>query len=251
VQSVRRALLRRLIDHAPLFPPASLPLSEALEDHRRARASAHGWMVARFVCPASRLAQLAGTAFPVSAVLDSDSRRLSRLDGAVHVEAVETQLSPNLDELAAAGREAYVELSPDGRLEARIGELAARGLRAKVRCGGRVIPTVDELARFVRACKRTGVVFKATAGLHHAVRSGDEHGLVNLLAASVFDYEEEALAEDDPGAFTVTDDRFAWRDRTAGLREVARARSHVLASIGSCSFDEPVEELVQLGVLPR
>src|SRR5215210_6672378 len=47
-----RPLLAGLIDHAPLFPPASLPLAEALEDHRRALSSPHAWLVARFVCPA-------------------------------------------------------------------------------------------------------------------------------------------------------------------------------------------------------
>ena len=33
------ALLARLIDHAPMFPPASLPLEEALAEDERARAS--------------------------------------------------------------------------------------------------------------------------------------------------------------------------------------------------------------------
>ncbi len=208
-------------------------------------------MVARFVCPASRLAELAGTAFPVSAVVDGDSSALSRLGGVGLVEAVETPDGDDVEEFARAGRETYVELPPDENLEARIRELAALGLRAKVRCGGRAAPTVEELAHFVRACKQAGVVFKATAGLHHAVRSEREHGLVNLLAAAVFDDEEEALAEDDPEAFTVTDDRFAWRAHTGRESDVVRARSRVLASVGSCSFDEPVEELVQLGVLPR
>ena len=68
--SAAHALLEGLIDHAPLFPPASLPLEEALEDHRRALASPHAWMVARFVCPASRVGELGSGFAYISEALD-------------------------------------------------------------------------------------------------------------------------------------------------------------------------------------
>jgi hypothetical protein len=94
-------------------------------------------------------------------------------------------------------------------------------------------------------------VFKATAGLHQALRRDGEHGFLNLLAAAVFPGEEEdALAERDPAAFALTRDELSWRGRVAGTAELARARSERLHSIGSCSFFEPMEELEQLGVLP-
>src|SRR5215831_17177773 len=54
-EDARVALLSRLIDHAPLFPPASLPLSEAIEEDRRARESGATYVLGRFVCPASLL----------------------------------------------------------------------------------------------------------------------------------------------------------------------------------------------------
>jgi hypothetical protein len=47
----RRALLTRLFDHAAMFPPASLPLGEALAEDDRARASEHAWLLGRFVVP--------------------------------------------------------------------------------------------------------------------------------------------------------------------------------------------------------
>ena len=50
--------LAALIDHAPLFPPASMDMPAAVAEDARARASEHAWMLARFVCPASRLADL-------------------------------------------------------------------------------------------------------------------------------------------------------------------------------------------------
>jgi hypothetical protein len=47
----RRTLLSRLFDHAAMFPPASLPLDEALAEDDRARACAHAWLLGRFVVP--------------------------------------------------------------------------------------------------------------------------------------------------------------------------------------------------------
>ena len=97
-----------------------------------------------------------------------------------------------------------------------------------------------------------GIVFKATAGLHHAVRSNGGHGFLNLLAAAVFEGEEEAaLEETDPASFALDGSAFSWRERSAGEEELARARRAVVHSIGSCSFFEPIEELESLGMLTR
>ena len=243
-KDVRRALLGRLIDHAPLFPPASLPLEEALEDHRHARSSTESWMVARFVCPASRLDEIEGEPLALSVVVDVPTESL-RLDE--RVEAVEGRGDPA--ELAGLAPEAYVELPPDERLEQRIAEVRAAGARAKVRCGPEV-PSTGALAAFVRSCRTQEVAFKATAGLHHAIRTGGQHGFVNLLAAAVFGDEERALAEDDPGAFGLGPTSFSWRGREAGPEEISQIRRTLFTTIGSCSFTEPVEELRALGFLP-
>src|SRR5579864_1677560 len=52
VVDARRALLSRLFDHAPLFPPASMALPDALEEDRRAQESDHAWLLGRFVVSA-------------------------------------------------------------------------------------------------------------------------------------------------------------------------------------------------------
>jgi len=240
----RSALLGRLIDHAPLFPPASLALEEALAEDRRARESASSFVLGRFVCPASRLGELPDVGRGVSVVLDGPLASHPR------VEAIEARAAGDLDELAAGALEVYVEVDLDDRLERRLDELVARGGRAKVRCGGARTPGVEELGGFVRACRERELVFKATAGLHHAVRTDGEHGFLNLLAAVVFGDAERALAETDPAAFSLDERAFAWRDRSAGPEELARARAGALHSIGSCSFFEPVGDLEQLGALP-
>src|SRR5579875_1636751 len=155
----RRALLERLFDHAPTFPPASLPPREALAEDRRARASEHAWLLGRLVWPASALAELPQDEERALALVEAG---VERQDDAVYLEGVPLE------------------------------EVAARGVRAKVRCGGEQVPTVEELAAFVRGCRERGIVFKATAGLHHAYpTAAGEHGFLNLLAAAVFGDEEE------------------------------------------------------------
>ncbi len=50
-----RVLLGRAIDYAGLFPPAQLPMEQALRGYAAELRSAERWLLARFVCPASRL----------------------------------------------------------------------------------------------------------------------------------------------------------------------------------------------------
>jgi hypothetical protein len=212
----RRTLLTRFFDHAPMFPPASLPPAEALTEDRRARESEHAWLLGRLVWPAAQLSMLPQDEDRALAVVDAGSERQ---DEAVYLERVP------------------------------LDEVAARGLRAKIRCGGERIPGVDELAEFIRGCRSRGLVFKATAGLHHAYPTEDgEHGFLNLLAAAVFGNEEEAL-EERPPAFALDAVSFRWRDREAQPTQLADVRASLFHSIGTCSFFEPVEELVALGVL--
>jgi hypothetical protein len=53
-----KSLLDGIIDYAGLFPPAQLPMDEAFARFIEHRSSDDGWMLARFVCPAARLAEL-------------------------------------------------------------------------------------------------------------------------------------------------------------------------------------------------
>jgi hypothetical protein len=199
-----------------MFPPARLPLAEAIAEDRRARESEHVWMLGRLVWPAARLSELPQDEGRALAVVDSGSER--------------------------QGDAVYLEGTP-------LDEVAARGLRAKIRCGGERVPSAADLAGFIRGCRERGLVFKATAGLHHAYPTGaGEHGFLNVLAAAVFGDEEEALGE-NPRAFALDETSFRWRDREALPTRLADVRASLFHSIGTCSFFEPVEELQQLGIL--
>ncbi|MBV8479996.1 MAG: hypothetical protein JOY72_06795 [Actinobacteria bacterium] len=196
----RTALLGRLFDHAPMFPPASMPLADAVAEDERAQASPDAWLLGRFVVPE-------GT--------EVDGRELA---------------------IVAGGRE-------------RQGDVTYVEGVSKIRCGGAVIPSAEELAGFVRRCRAQGIVFKATAGLHHAYpTAAGEHGFLNLLAAAVFG-EEEAALRAPHGAFELDADSFRWGERRAGADELSDVRRTLLHSIGSCSFFEPVGELHELGIL--
>ncbi len=234
----RRALLEHLIDHAALFPPASLPVPEALAEDRRARASDDAWLLARFVCPVSKLAELGAEPRSLTVVADAEVPYDPR------IEAVEAREPVDFD------GEMYVELPLDASLDERLDELALRGLRAKVRCGGTSVPDAADLARFIRGCRVRDVVFKATAGLHHAYPTETgEHGLLNVLAAAVFGEEEDALAAPE-GSFELDADAFHWGAREADPTTLRFVRGTLLHSIGSCSFFEPVGELRARGMLP-
>ena len=125
------------------------------------------------------------------------------------------------------------------------------------------MPPVDDVARFLWAAQDCGVPFKATAGLHGAVRhpedelGTDVHGFLNVFGAAVLararGLDRSTLAallhERDASAFALDERRFAWRGVEADAREIASARASFAHGYGSCSFDEPVRDLRALGML--
>lgn len=251
--AAQEALLARLVDDAGQFPPAAKPLDEAVADHLGARGGEHEWILGRFLCPASRLRE--GLPAPLGVVSDGEWRE--DLGAAVQLGADALELrDPGPDayaSLAAAPLQVFVEGAAD--LEA----LRAAGLGAKIRCGGLTadaFPGDAQVAAFISECRRLEIPFKATAGLHHPFRTADartgalQHGFVNLLAATALDVEdlEPVIAEDDPAAFSVSAQGLRWRDAQAGPDQIAAARS-LFTAYGSCSFEEPVEDLLRYGIL--
>ena len=287
-----RALLASVVDYAGLFPPAALPIEAAVGEYRRRRRSPAAWMLGRFVVPAVQLAELGaalgdgddlpwGTSALLGSDLPADLARVQAFNSgqcgrALFVDTVELKATtPEAAKAALAAVPpslvAYVEL-PVGSPSDLLALLHARGARAKVRTGGVVaaaIPSAAELAGFLAASAAALCPFKATAGLHHAVRGEHAltyeaqapralmHGFLNVFAAAVIARTgsgagelEAVLEERDPRAFRLDDDGLGWRDRRVPTPQVARCRASFALSFGSCSFAEPVDELRGLGVLP-
>jgi hypothetical protein len=173
--------------------------------------------------------------------------------------ALRTGMAQVAVEVAVAGRDPAavresVEAASSGRH--RHGDL----LCAKVRCGGldaSLVPTADELAAFVIACAQAELPFKATAGLHHAlaVAGGDDrrHGYLNLIAATAAalagappDDVVACLRFDDTEALTATEDTLELGPVTLDVVSVGRTRRDGLLSFGTCSFTEPLADLLAL-----
>ena len=136
----------------------------------------------------------------------------------------------------------------------------------KLRCGGDApsdVPSVEDVAALITACRDASIPFKATAGLHHPVRHYDDgldtemHGFLNIFAAAVLAAEEgldspdvEAiLREDSADNFRFLKNAVGWRDLTASLDGVRHARDTLALSFGSCSFEEPIDHLRDLELL--
>jgi hypothetical protein len=238
-----KALFTGLIDYAGLFPPAELPMDEAVRRYDAYRQGEYAWMLGRFIVPEQRVSEVPND-FPLSVLGVDEVKAASESE----IEAI-------------GNREAFVEVSD----LALIDVLARRGLRAKLRTGGvtaEAFPAVQFVAAFITHCAERHVPFKATAGLHHPVRcvrpltyaadspSGTMHGFVNLfMAAALIDPAAEILAEEDPRAFHFDDDFASWRDHAIGTEDLERVRREFALSFGSCSFEEPVAELRELGWL--
>lgn len=275
-----QAALRAFIDYAGLFPPAKLALPQALDEYSAARERPQAWMLGRFIVPAALLERSEAPAIPFSTIAERDPSAFATIaalrERGVKIEAIEIPPAPGplrvAELLGAAGLSAlptFVEL-PRARpslsqLAETMNELASDGLGAKLRCGGttrEAFPSVEEVARFIGTAVRAGVPFKATAGLHHPVRHVDAasgfpmHGFLNLLAAAALarrvDHAtlERIIAEEDAAAFAFDDMSFAWRGERIGVDDLASARREVFVSYGSCSFAEPVGDLMALQILP-
>lgn len=149
--------------------------------------------------------------------------------------------------------------------------IALTKTRAKIRTGGitqEAFPPIDEIVKFMRVCIAANVPFKATAGLHHPLRcvkpltyeenapKGTMNGFLTLFLTAAFlrqnlnhNFVHELMNETDANNFTFTDDGISWKNHTLSVQEIENARKKAAISFGSCSFDEPIDDLQTLDLL--
>jgi hypothetical protein len=292
--SAIRALLAGVVDYAGLFAPAGLDMTGAVHNYAAYRAHEASWMLGRFVVPVARLDEFsaaqralgdaAASEWRLSALLgtdvDADLERVRTFDGAhrgrARVDSLEGKFETveAIRRAASAGRgcAVFAEIPIDGDVESLRAAAKGAGINLKIRTGGvtaDAFPSPAVVARFIRGCIAANVRFKATAGLHHAVRGdyrltydaaapvGTMFGFLNvLLAAGLMSHglddaeAVELLDERDPRAITATPAAIRWRDATLDEDQARSVRDRVVASFGSCSFTEPVDELRELVLLP-
>jgi hypothetical protein len=235
-----QALLANLIDYAGLYPPAGLPLPQVVENYSRYLDSPNAWMLNRLVLPASKLSEVTlQPGWRVTLLVDSEPGSLPP-----QVETLETKLPHRLS------LPTYCE-APVAQID---------GAFAKVRTGGlrpEAVPSTEILTEFLCGTAHLRVPFKATAGLHHPMRSQGTgmHGFLNVFVAAGFawhgEYESipDMLEEEDPKAFKFVGDVLHWRDYSLSTEQIQAARRDFAHSFGSCSFEEPIADLRELGLL--
>jgi hypothetical protein len=270
------------VDDAAVFPPGSAPLVEAVVAHLGHRRSWYAPMVGPLLVPASDVASgalrplLRGDApialglvgdtgldrlEPLAAGLLADGLRLRQVEAAVAKRGEDPLPGLAKLEAIAAGlpqvaifAEIPLTWGLLGALD-QVAEARSRGLRVapKFRTGGlaaELFPTPAELAAVICACRDRGLPFKLTAGLHRAIRHNDpetgfvHHGFVNILAAALV-----AADGANPDAVAVV---LANTDPVP-LIETVRARRladrPLWTGYGSCSINEPLDDLLALNLL--
>jgi hypothetical protein len=280
----------RLVDYAGLFPPAALSMADAVERYGRYRFGEDDWALGRFVIPVGRLEEFEqATAkydlvhWRLSALIGEDAesdfarvRAFNEQHACIDTIEVKAASAADVTRLAAlvpADVRAWFEVEPGESLAEMLSALNAAGHGAKLRMGGTtqdMFPSSDTVARFLLACAHAGVRFKATAGLHHPLRSphrltyADDsamvlmHGFVNLFLAAAVALEAVELAvqetaarstlvalleERDVLAFTWKPEHVVWRRYQLDAPFLARVRESFARSFGSCSFEEPLADL--------
>jgi hypothetical protein len=134
-----------------------------------------------------------------------------------------------------------------------------------LRTGGVIadaFPTSAQIASALVTPATHQLPVKFTAGLHHPLRQFREevktkmHGFLNVLGAAALTAEHQwtahqtsmMLEDENADSFSFTDDFFMWREWKISIERLQYRRNFV-ASFGSCSFDEPREDLRALGFL--
>jgi hypothetical protein len=292
-------LLRQLIDYAGLFPPASLSMAASVANFDAYSRSEASWILGRFIVPVARLGEFeeAFSALPSSSSEDGSARkwRLSALTGSdvvadisrirlfnerfdfrgAAIDSLEAKATnaaeiARFSEIAPPEMNVYFEI-PLVNCRELIAAIAACGRRAKIRTGGEAadkFPPPGSMIEFIQLCAAGGIPFKATAGLHHPVRSvhrftyqadsasGMMHGFVNVFLAAAFlragmaaEQARQLLEEQSAAAFQFAADSIGWRGHKLPVDEISAARDNFAVSFGSCSFSEPIDDLRDLHLI--
>jgi hypothetical protein len=251
-------------------------MAAALVAHGAHHMSTYGDLVGPFLCPVTRIDELAATLpdgehLDVSLVVDVTGEathhalRVCGTDPRLALVGIEAAHETLGDDAAVIGENLRRLPSTVGFLEVpRSGfdeslDLVAKGgwRAAKYRTGGvnkAAFPSARELATFLVACAERELPFKLTAGLHHAVRHTDgvtgfeNHGVLNVLVATRVAQAGEgvdaaALALDERESDPLVVAIRSWSDTDA-----VHAR-RLFRSFGCCGVTDPIDDLIALGLI--
>jgi hypothetical protein len=262
----------RLVDDAAIFPPGNADLADALTAYADRAGEWWADLVGSFVVTDTHLGSVPAD-LPVSVVLTSGAgavegvaslaaRKGLQLAGLeVAVRDTDDPVG-NVRRIDAAARAAeldvpvFIEVPGPATAAwlAAADEVAACGHHLKLRLGNvdhDLIPDSGTVATWIDAALDRETPFKATAGLHRAVRhdpeGGGSHGFLNVMAATAALWNggtvadaTDALEQRDGAALAAT---FSGPDLSSARRW--------FTSFGSCSVTEPLDDLISLGLVDK
>ena len=226
------------------------------------------WVISALISPSAE----APFAAQVEAIARFNETWATEGSGGAVVDVVEfkaggaTALDRMLDELPD-DLFPFVELPLNEDLRGLLAVLVGSDAGAKVRTGGirpEFYPDVDQLADFIVQCAKADVPWKATAGLHHPLRRRNEavpameFGFLNVFTAALLARRSEdvtsaeiipMLTAEDLSEVTFGQDAIQWGEHHFTREEIEDARISFSLSFGSCSFDDPWNDLEALGLL--
>ena len=273
--------LQELVDYAGIFPPAGLPLAQALENYRCYQQGLAPSMLGRFICGGSALDQLAGLLqesdrFQLSVLLSKPEEVAlveafhQRVSKSVRVDTVETAWNEQASEWPAAWNyRLFFEVTPQqAGPAARLCAPQAARLCLKLRTGSvkaEGIPSPNSVLAFLEEAHRARVGYKFTAGLHHAKagcypltyeadapRAGC-FGFTSLFGLACLHWHGrldgnqllEGLGSQDVPR--LDESGLNWATAHCGVDEIVEYRRAGGRGFGSCSFEEPLQELQEMG----
>ena len=293
--------MNSVIDYAGLFPPAGLEMPEAVSNYARYYSGELSWILGRFILQISRLEEfeesvgrlqasrgesprwrlsVLGTEDPeadLKGITEFKRRSAAKTNSdrividAIELKAGTAEVMRRAMAVLSDHLEVYLEIPISDDATKLIAAVAEKHGRAKVRTGGTtagMFPSPTQLAGFILPCVKTRISFKATSGLHHALRSVHPltyeaagpscimHGFLNVLLASAFAYAgadegrvAAILSEESAEAFRFDDSGILWRNQRLGINQLHDMRTRLFTSFGSCSFEEPISEMKALKLL--
>jgi hypothetical protein len=285
VMTAVHTLLEGFFDYAGLYPPAGLDIRTAASRYLEYACGERAWALGRFIVNADRLAELRATVsaddlrrFKLSVIVSNAADAeaiLKEVEEGSPIDTVEIKWSkPSASGGVIEVPESlttYLEIQTGRKDEDMLDLIAGLGVRAKIRMGGVVaeaFPDASSVADVLSMLANRRLCFKATAGLHHPIRSSQRltyepestratmHGFLNLFcaAAAVYFGEGRGIAEDilqdeDRAAWQIDEGSLRWRKLSWTTEQIATVRREFFISVGSCSFEEPMRDLEELGWL--
>lgn len=266
------AQFHEFFDDAAIFPPGLAPLDVAVREHiRRSEDEVAREFIGPLILPLDKVREAvplaAGERLTLSVIvladeLESVDKLLEELaDTAVSVSTLEVKLSDGAVAAITTAADVksahpelqiFLELSYADVTEENLVALQSAGLDLKFRTGGikqELFPSSEQIIDVLSQVVAHGIAFKLTAGLHRAIRYTDENtgfhhfGFANIAAATAAlkngaSKEEAQQLLDSSDSVMVTEALNAgdgWRES--------------FTAFGTCSVVEPVETLVEIGLV--